>query len=99
MLRRPNGRPFLQVTLAVLAAIAIAVPAFAQSTGVVKGVITDAQNQPVAGATVKIEATGGTERKFQTKTNNKGEFIQIGLASGAYRVSAEKDKLAAGPRT
>jgi tetratricopeptide (TPR) repeat protein len=99
MLRRPTGRPFLQVTLALLTAIAIAVPALAQSTGVVKGVITDAQNQPVANATVKIEATGGTERKFQTKTNNKGEFIQIGLASGQYRVSAEKDKLAAGPRT
>ena len=41
MLRRPHGRPFVQVTLALIAAVAVAVPALAQSTGVVKGVITD----------------------------------------------------------
>jgi tetratricopeptide (TPR) repeat protein len=35
----------------------------------------------------------GTARKFETKSNKKGEFIQIGLPSGRYNVTAEKDKL------
>ena len=35
----------------------------------------------------------GTSRRFETKSNKKGEFIQIGLPSGAYKVTAEKDKL------
>jgi tetratricopeptide (TPR) repeat protein len=60
----------------------------------VKGVVKDMQGQPVDGAKVVIEMTEGTTRKFETKSNKKGEFIQIGLPSGAYRVTAEKDKLA-----
>ena len=32
-------------------------------------------------------------RKFETKTDKKGEFIQIGLQSAGYKVTAEKDKL------
>jgi len=74
-------------------------PALAQSTGMVKGVVSDDKGQPVDGAKVTIEMTGGTGRRFETKTNKKGEYIQIGLASGPYKVTAEKDKLASAPRT
>ena len=42
---------------------------------------------------------GGTGRKFETKTNKKGEYIQIGLATGSYKVDAEKDKLGSAPAT
>ena len=42
---------------------------------------------------------GGTGRKFETKSNKKGEYIQIGLASGSYKVTAEKDKLGSAPVT
>lgn len=97
MVRRTNGRPNWLSVFAVLAALALAVPAFAQSTGMVKGMVTDDQGQPVENAKVTIEMTGGTGRRFETKTDKKGEFIQIGLASGAYRVTAEKDKLASAP--
>jgi tetratricopeptide (TPR) repeat protein len=84
---------------AVFAALAIAIPAAAQSTGMVKGVVVDDKGQPVEGAKVTIEMTAGTGRRFETKTNKKGEYIQIGLNSGAYKVTAEKEKLGSAPAT
>ena len=97
MVRRINGRPTWLSMLAIVAALAMAVPAAAQSTGMVKGVVTDDKGQPVADAKVTIEMTGGTGRRFESKSNKKGEFIQIGLNSGAYKITAEKDKLGSPP--
>jgi tetratricopeptide (TPR) repeat protein len=59
----------------------------------INGVVKDAQGQPVEGAKVTIDMTEGVSRHFETKSNKKGEFIQIGLQGGAYKVTAEKDKL------
>src|SRR4029450_9617686 len=84
---------------AMFLGLAIAMPALAQSTGMVKGVVKDDKGQPVDGAKVTIEMTGGTGRRFESKSNKKGEFIQIGLNSGAYKVTAEKDKLGSAPVT
>ncbi len=75
------------LTLAVVLAFAVS-PALAQS--LVRGKVVDAQNKPVDGATVTFEAEG-TNRKSSTKTNNKGEFLQVGLQSGAYKITASKD--------
>jgi tetratricopeptide (TPR) repeat protein len=94
MVRRFNCRRPWVAGCAALVAVAMALPAAAQSTGMVKGVVKDTQGQPVDGARVMIEMSEGTSRKFETKSNKKGEFIQIGLPSGAYKVTAEKDKLA-----
>jgi len=92
MVRRLNGRrPWLVACIAVVA-VAIALPAAAQSTGMVRGIVKDMQGQPVEGAKVTIEADG-SNRHFETKSNKKGEFIQIGLISGKYKVTAEKDKV------
>src|SRR3954465_9978855 len=99
MVRQVNGRPTWLLMFAVFAALAIAIPAAAQSTGMVKGVVVDDKGQPVEGAKVTIEMTPGTGRRFETKTNKKGEFVQIGLNSGAYKVTAEKEKLASAPAT
>jgi tetratricopeptide (TPR) repeat protein len=94
MVRRLNGRlPWLVACVAGLS-LALAVPALAQSTGMIKGVVKDPQGQPVDGAKVSIDMTEGVSRHFETKTNKKGEFIQIGLQGGPYKVVAEKDKLA-----
>ena len=76
----------------MLATVAFARPAAAQ--GLVQGVVTDTQGQPIDGAAIVIEAEG-TNRKFDMKTNKKGEFMQIGLSSGPYKVTATKDKLTA----
>jgi Flp pilus assembly protein TadD len=92
MVRRLNGRlPWLVACAAVLT-LALGFPAFAQSTGMVRGVVKDAAGKPVEGAKVNIEADANN-RHFETKSDKKGEFLQIGLPPGAYKVSAEKDKV------
>jgi Flp pilus assembly protein TadD len=99
MVRRFNGRSTWLSILAVVAALATATPALAQSTGMVKGVVTDDKGQPVDGAKVSIEMNGGTGRRYESKTNKKGEYIQIGLTGGSYKITAEKDKLGSAPVT
>jgi tetratricopeptide (TPR) repeat protein len=69
-------------------------PAYAQ-TGQVKGKITDAKDQPIEKAQIVIEATDGMGRKFKVESNRRGEYIQIGLPPGQYRITATKDSLSA----
>jgi len=52
--------------------------------------VQDAQGKPIEGATVVFEAEG-TNRKMQTTSDKKGEFLQVGLQSGGYQVTASKD--------
>ena len=73
---------------AVVVVLALAASAFAQS--VVRGKVQDVKGQPVEGATILFEAEG-TNRKMQTTTDKKGEFLQVGLQSGPYSVTASKD--------
>jgi len=77
--------------LALTVALLVSAPAFAQS--VLKGVVVDAQGKPVEGAVIVMEAAQAASRRIETKTNSKGEFLQVGLPSGAYKVTATKDKL------
>ena len=93
MVRRFNIRQLWLAACAAAVALAVALPATAQSTGIVKGVVLDATGQPVENAKVTILSTG-SNRSFDVKTNKKGEFVQIGLPPGQYNVSAEKDKQA-----
>jgi len=99
MVRRLCGRPSWLFTVALIASLIAAVPAFAQVTGMLKGVVTDDKGQPVADAKVIIEMNGGSGRKFESKSNKKGEYIQIGLSTGSYTVTAEKEKLGSAPVT
>jgi tetratricopeptide (TPR) repeat protein len=77
------------VAVAVLCAVTVA-PALAQS--VVRGKVIDAQGKPVPDATILFEATDAN-RKTTTKTDKNGDFLQVGLASGGYSVTASKDKV------
>ena len=84
-------RPYLfRGLLALLVALVFSAPAAAQS--VIRGKVVDAQGKPVEGASVTIEATESS-RRAQVKTNRNGEFMQIGLPSGRYNVTAVKDNL------
>ena len=74
--------------LALAVALVFSAPAFAQ--GIVKGKVVDDKGQPVADAKVTIN---GPARNAETKTNNKGEYVQVGLQSGAYTVTVQKDKV------
>jgi len=76
--------------VALAVALVFSAPAFAQ--GIVKGKVVDEKGQPVADAKVTIQ---GAARNAETKTNNKGEFVQVGLQSGAYTVTVTKEKLIA----
>jgi tetratricopeptide (TPR) repeat protein len=93
MLRVTAGGGRLVTVLAVLATLVLSLPAFAQSTGLVKGKVVDAQEKVVEGATVTIEYTDGVSRKYEVRTNKKGEYIQIGLQPGNYRITAQKEKV------
>jgi tetratricopeptide (TPR) repeat protein len=67
-----------------------AAPAAAQ-TGTARGKVFDAQGQPVADVKVLIEFQGGITRKFETKTNKKGEYMQVGMQPGPYKFTASKE--------
>jgi tetratricopeptide (TPR) repeat protein len=85
-------RRSLLVCTALLGLALWAAPAHAQ-TGQLKGKVVDAKGQPVEGATVTIEAVDGMGRKFVVKSNKRGEYIQIGLQPGQYKITAQKDAL------
>ena len=91
MVRRQYARRGL-VLCTVVVTLAFALPAAAQ--GLVQGTVVDTQGQPVEGAAITIEQEG-TNRHFDVKSDKKGGFMQIGLASAGYKITATKDKLTA----
>lgn len=86
------GWPNWLLAFVTLAVLAPAAPLLGQGGGMVRGIVQDEQGQPVDGATVILTATA-SGRRFEVKTNRKGEFLQIGLPSGGWTVIAEKGKL------
>ena len=55
--------------------------ALAQNTGTVKGVCKDVEGKPIAGAEVEwLNQENG--RKYELKTNNKGEYFSLGISPG-----------------
>lgn len=80
------------MTCAVAIGLAIvAAPASAQ-TGQVKGKVVDAKGEPVEGAKILL-LNQQTNRTLETKSNKKGEYIQVGLSPGKYRLTASKGDL------
>jgi tetratricopeptide (TPR) repeat protein len=71
-------------------ALALATSAFAQA-GLVKGTVVDNTGAPVDGASLEFVGPDGVTKK--TNSDKKGEFVMIGLKSGAWKVTAKKDKL------
>ena len=95
MARRFTGRR-LGMFLGIIALVALARPSTAQN--MLQGAVADTGGKPVEGAKITIEQDG-TSRHFETKTDKKGEFMQIGLPFGDYKVTAEKGKLTAVQQT
>ena len=58
----------------------------------IKGKVVDVKGQPLVGVAIAIEAVGGT-RKLSTKTDKRGEFIQLLTESGQYRITATDAKV------
>jgi tetratricopeptide (TPR) repeat protein len=57
---------------------------FAQARNL-NGKVTDDKGQPVVGATVSILGMD-SNRKYPTKTDKKGEWVYMNIASGRYRL-------------
>ena len=67
--------------------------AFAQ-TGTVRGKVLDEKGQGIVDVKVILEYQGGVNRHYETKTNKKGEYTQVGLFPGEYKIMAGKDGFA-----
>lgn len=64
--------------------------ALADVTGTVKGVCKDIDGKPFVGATVEWMNLE-TGRKYELKTNDKGEYFTLGVTPGRYKVTLLKD--------
>lgn len=90
----PGGkimRKYFILPLLFVLALGISVsPAFAQTTGTVKGVCKDSDGKPIVQADVEW---AGTEsgHTYKLKTNNKGEYFSLGVVPGKYNVKLSKD--------
>jgi tetratricopeptide (TPR) repeat protein len=81
-------------TSAVALAIVFGLASFAWAqSGQLRGKVISPDGKPVQGAEILIEFADGVNRKYNVKTDRRGEFIQIGLQPGNYRVTATVDKL------
>jgi tetratricopeptide (TPR) repeat protein len=65
-------------------------PVFAQASGTVKGVCKDAQGNPIADGVV-VYASQDNGQKYPLKTNKKGDYFSLGVASGKYTVTLYKN--------
>jgi tetratricopeptide (TPR) repeat protein len=75
----------------LLAGLALAAPQAEAQTGTARGRVVDTQQQPIADAKVLMEFQGGMTRKFEVKTNKKGEWMQVGMQPGPYKFTASKE--------
>jgi tetratricopeptide (TPR) repeat protein len=75
----------LMMVLVVAVAALCVPPVFAQATGTVKGVCKDAQGNPIVGANLEWNNTDNG-RKYNLKTNKKGEYFSLGIEPGKYKV-------------
>jgi tetratricopeptide (TPR) repeat protein len=81
---------FLMVILAVAVTALSLPPVFAQAVGTVKGVCKDMQGNPIAGANLEWDNTDNG-RKYNLKTNKKGEYFSLGIEPGKYKVILTQD--------
>jgi tetratricopeptide (TPR) repeat protein len=73
------------------AALLLSASMASAQTGGVRGRILDDQGKPLEAVAVKMEFQGGMTLTFDTKTNKKGEFMQIGLRPGTWKFTYTKD--------
>ena len=81
----------LLMVIVAVAVVALCVPpVFAQATGTVKGVCKEMDGKPIVGANLEWANTDNG-RKYNLKTNNKGEYFSLGIEPGKYKVTLTKD--------
>src|ERR1700730_18188848 len=82
---------YLVVMLAVVLSASVFVASgFAQATGSVKGVVRDKDGKPIGGAAL-LWLNTDNGRKYQLKTNGKGEYFSLGIEPGTYKAVLLQD--------
>jgi tetratricopeptide (TPR) repeat protein len=79
------------ITGGLLLAFALAGSEARAQTGTARGKIMDDKGQPLSDAIVTIDYQGGVTRKYETKTNKKGEYTQVGIYPGVYKITVTKE--------
>src|SRR4029077_1182856 len=81
----------LLIVMLVIAVAALCVsPVFAQATGTIKGTCKNMDGTPIVGANVEWSNTDNG-RKYNLKTNKKGEYFSLGIEPGKYKVTLTQD--------
>lgn len=81
---------FVVAILITLSALWFVPQTVAQTTGTVKGVCKDLDGKPIADAQVEwMNVDNG--RKYDLKTNRKGEYFSLGIVPGKYKATLSKD--------
>ncbi len=79
------------IAAGLLLGLGLLAPPVQAQTGTARGKVLDAEGKPLPDVKVTIEFQGGITRKFEVKTNKKGEYMQVGMQPGPYRFTANKD--------
>jgi len=88
-LGRPQSRPWLNYSLALIAILLLSQTLNAQSTsGTVLGTVKETSGAVVPGAAVSLLNTG-TNAKSSTVTNDTGSYQFVNVEVGTYKVSVE----------
>ncbi|HXY14985.1 MAG TPA: tetratricopeptide repeat protein [Terriglobales bacterium] len=78
------------ILISLIAGLCLAPQMVGQNTGTVKGVCKDADGKPITDAQVDwTNVENG--RKYNLKTNKKGEYFSLGITPGKYSVSLSKE--------
>lgn len=81
----------LLLAVAFLAGASLSGGTASAQTGTARGKVVDEKGQGLPEAAIIMEYQGPMTRKFETKSNKKGEFTQVGMQPGVYRVTASKE--------
>lgn len=82
-------RPALAAIGVLAGLVLLAPPAQAQMAGV-RGKVVDEEGKGIAGAKILIELQGKLDT-HDTQTDRKGEYLQLGMALGIYRITATRE--------
>ena len=74
----------LQILVAALAAISLAVPAAAQSARAM-GTVRDTEGNPVRGATIRALNPEAYPSEITSTSDNRGRWAMVGLRTGTWR--------------
>ena len=78
---------------ATLAALALLVAGVSAQSTMIRGKVVHTEGKPVPNAPIVVETRGGSGRKFQSKSDRRGEFVQLLTESGEFTVTVSADKM------